>query len=104
MVCGELPECTANQMLRLIPAVQKIPPKLISEGNLGEYFGELGTGRVGAATSSLAAAESGARGAPSRPLAAGTSTGSVLSSATQDPELQTAMAMSLAGQGTSGIT
>ena len=99
MVAGELPECTANQMLRLIPAVQNIPPQLISEG--GQDFGEHGTGRVGAASSSLAAA--GSRGVPSRPLPTGTSTGSHSSSTAQDLELQAAMAMSLADQGTSRI-
>jgi ataxin-3 len=32
VVCGNLPECTANQMLNLIPAVQSVPPRLINEG------------------------------------------------------------------------
>ena len=103
MVSGELPECTANQMLRLIPAVQKVPPKLISEGSVGGQIGQFGSGRVGAASSSLADADSESRGAPSRPLAAGTSTGHLSSTTTQDPELQAAMAMSLADQGTSII-
>lgn len=103
MVAGELPECTANQMLRLIPAVQNIPPQLISEGGQEGNFGEHGTGRIGAASSSLAAIDSGPRGVPSRPLPAGTSTGPSSSSTAQDMELQAAMAMSLADQGASRI-
>ena len=96
LVCGQLPECTADQMLRLIPAVQSVPPKLIDDGMSG---GVSERGRVGAASSSLANVEPGERGAPSRPLPGGMAFGSEISSSiTEDRELQAAMAMSLADQ------
>ena len=100
LVCGKLPECTADQMLRLIPAVQCVPPNLINDGLSG---GVSEHGRVGAASSSLGNVEPGERGAPSRPLPGGMTFGSEISSSlTEDRELQAAMAMSLADQGPSG--
>ena len=99
MVCGNLPECPADQMLRLIPAVQSVPPKLINEGASG---GANERGRIGAASSSLANLGIGETGAQSRPLPGGMRYGSEISPGLiEDRELQAAMAMSLAEQGTS---
>ena len=93
MVCGKLPDCNADQMLQLIPAVQNVPPKLINEGPNDRS-------RAGAASSSIANVEPGERGAPSRPLPGGMSFGSEsASSINDDRELEAAMAMSLADQG-----
>ena len=99
VVCGDLPECTADQMLQLIPAVQTVPPRLINEGLQGSS-GQ--GGRVGAASSSLANVESGERGASSRPLPGGMGYGSDSGPGGADRDLETAMAMSLADQGVSG--
>ena len=93
---GNLPECPADQMLRLIPAVQTVAPKLINEGGSG---GVSERGRVGATSASVANVEPGERGAPSRPLPGGMTFGSEMASnLTEDRELQAAMAMSLADQ------
>ena len=87
LVCGNLPECTADQMLRLIPAVQAVPPSLINEG----IQGSAGQGRAGAASSSIGVEN---RGAPSRPLPGGMSAAAATD---EEQELRAAMAMSLAG-------
>ena len=99
VVCGDLPECTADQMLQLIPAVQTVPPRLINEGLQGSS-GQ--GGRVGAASSSVANVESGERGASSRPLPGGMGYGFDSGPGGADRDLETATAMSLADQGVSG--
>lgn len=98
-MCGDLPECTADQMLQLIPAVQTVPPRLINEGLQG---GSGHGGRAGAASSSLTNTDSSERGAPSRPLPGGMNFGSDSAPSDPDRDFETAMAMSLADQGTSG--
>jgi len=99
LVCGNLPECTADQMLRLIPAVQSVPPRLINEGSSGGSSER----RTEAASSSMENVETGERGVPSRPLPGGMSFGSeAASNLNDDREFQAAMAMSLADQGMSG--
>ena len=99
VVCGNLPECTANQMLNLIPAVQSVPPRLINEGLEGNLIDR---GRVGAASSSLSHSEATERGAPSRPLPGGSQTSASETSLTADQELERAMAMSLADSRATG--
>ena len=98
-MCGDLPECTADQMLQLIPAVQTVPPRLINEGSQG---GSGQGGRAGAASSSLANIEPSERGASSRPLPGGMNFGSDSAPSDTDRDLEAAMAMSLADHGTSG--
>ena len=100
MVCGNLPECTADQMLRLIPAIQSVPPRLINDGLSG---GSSESARAGAASSSITNVESAERGVPSRPLPGGMSFGPERASDfNDDQDFEAAMAMSLAEQGSSG--
>ena len=44
MVLGNLPECEADQLLRLMPAIQPIKPSLITntESGKGQYSGTSG--------------------------------------------------------------
>ena len=86
-------------MLNLIPAVQSVPPRLINVGLEGNLIDR---GRVGAASSSLSHSEATERGAPSRPLPAGSQTSASETSLTADQELERAMAMSLADSRATG--
>ena len=91
VVAGPLPECAADQILRVSPAVQSQPPKLIGEdsGRAGRAAGLAGAAGAAAGASGGAVPKSGA----------GVSSGQIVD---EDEALRQAMALSLAQQGGGG--
>ena len=84
IVNGPVPECRADQVLRLMPAIQIRPPQLIGGG---ESSGR----RRGLASVSGSGAAAGVAPRPSAQRQE--------SEDSEDAELRAAMAMSLQGQG-----